>query len=432
MANKQKQENAARNLKIEYVSVDSLHSSPQNPRVWTEKAKSDLKESLKRFGVTEPIIVNSCPSRKNRIISGHFRWTMAREMGIKNIPVVFVNIPSETKERELLLRMNANQGAWNYDLLKLFDIDLLLDVGFDDADLSQIFDENLEIEDDNFDTEKELAAIKETDIKPGDMFALGKHRLICADSTLPATAKILLGNLKANVINTDVPYNIGLSYDRGMGSRKNYGGTTNDAKSNEEYKKFLKNIIENALLASHKDCHVFIWHDEKYVGMVQELYRQAGISQKRLCIWAKGNQNPTPQVAFNKATELCLYGVRGNPYLSDRIKNLNEFLNKEVSTGNRLIDDLEDLFNIWLAKRIPGNQYEHPTQKPPTLYEKSLRRCSKPGDIILDLCAGSGSIMAACEQLKRSAFMAEIEPIFCQLILNRYAKLTNKKITKIN
>ena len=195
---------------------------------------------------------------------------MAREMGIKTIPVVFVNIPSETKERELLLRMNANQGAWNYDLLKLFDIDLLLDVGFDDADLSQIFDENLEIEDDNFDTEKELAAIKETDIKPGDMFALGKHMLICNDSTQPATAKMLLGKLRANVINTDVPYNIGLSYDRGMGNRKNYGGTTNDAKSGEEYKKFLKNIIENALSVSHKDCHVFIWHDEKYVGMVQK------------------------------------------------------------------------------------------------------------------------------------------------------------------
>ena len=107
-------------------------------------------------------------------------------------------------------------------------------------------------------------------------------------------------------------------------------------------------------------------------------------------------------------------------------------MNKEVATGNRLIDDIMDLFNIWLIKRLAGNEYQHPTQKPPTLYEKSLRRCSKPGDIILDLCAGSGSLMVACEQLKRTAYLVEIEPIFCQLIVNRYEKLTNTKVKKIN
>jgi DNA modification methylase len=127
-----------------------------------------------------------------------------------------------------------------------------------------------------------------------------------------------------------------------------------------------------------------------------------------------------------------LYGTKGLPHLSDKIKNLNEVLNKEMATGGRLLDDIMDLFNIWLAKRLPTSQYEHPTEKPPTLYEKALRRCSKPGDVILDLTAGSGSLMIACEQLKRTALMVEVEPVFCQLILNRYERLTNEKPRKIN
>jgi DNA modification methylase len=127
-----------------------------------------------------------------------------------------------------------------------------------------------------------------------------------------------------------------------------------------------------------------------------------------------------------------MYGIKGKPFLSDKIKNLSEFQNKEIGTGNRLIDDIMDIFQIWLVKRLPGNEYEHSTMKPPTLYEKSIRRCSKPGDLVLDLTAGSGSLLIACEALKRQARLAEIEPIFCQLIINRFKKISNEKVIKLN
>jgi DNA modification methylase len=166
--------------------------------------------------------------------------------------------------------------------------------------------------------------------------------------------------------------------------------------------------------------------------MMQEIYKTLNIDFKRLCLWAKGSHNPTPQIAFNRAVELCMYGVKGAPFLSDKIKNLTEFQNKEIGTGNRLIDDILDIFQIWLVKRLPGNEYLHPTMKPPTLYEKSLRRCSKPGDKILDLCGGSGSLLVACECLKRRAYIAECEPVFCQLIINRFKQISNEKITKLN
>ena len=128
-----------------------------------------------------------------------------------------------------------------------------------------------------------------------------------------------------------------------------------------------------------------------------------------------------------------MYGVIRKPFLSPGVKNLNEVLNKEIGTGNRLIDDITDMLQIWLVKRLAANLYEHSTMKPPTLYEKSLRRCSRPGDAVLDLTAGSGSLMVACDALKRRAYLSEIEPLFCQIIINRFKKLCpNEKVIKLN
>ena len=190
--------------------------------------------------------------------------------------------------------------------------------------------------------------------------------------------------------------------------------------------------MQNGLSVTKPDAHLFFWCDERYVWLFQELYKELGIDSKRLCIWIKDNASPTPQLAFNKITEFCAYGVRGRPFLSDKIKNLNEVMNKELSTGNRLSEDILDLLNIWLVKRLPGNQYDHPTQKNPQIHEKALRRCTRPGDIVLDLTCGSGSILSACHQLKRTAYVSDCEPIFCQLTINRFKQISNDKIKKLN
>jgi DNA modification methylase len=298
--------------------------------------------------------------------------------------------------------------------------------------MSNIWDSNLEIEDDEFNEEKELAKIKETIIKPGEIYQLGMHRLICADGKDPEAIKKLVGTEKIDLIDVDPPYNIGLNYSSGIGTKNKYGGKTEDNKSDEDYRLFLNGLIKNSLSVSKKNAHVFFWCDQKYIGLLQSLYKELKIDSKRVCLWIKNNQNPTPQLAFNKAYEPCVYGTIGKPFMSDNVKNLNEVLNKEIGTGSRLIDDIMDLFDIWLVKRLPAAEYEHPTQKPPTLHEKVLRRCTRPGDNVLDLCAGSGSLMVACEQLKRRAFLSEIDPIFATLIIKRYEKLTNKKAKKLS
>lgn len=258
------------------------------------------------------------------------------------------------------------------------------------------------------------------------MYELGGHRLLCADATKPDNVKILIGEEKASMIYCDPPYNISLDYNKGIGGKAKYGGNTNDHKTDTEYEDFLKKTIMNAIEASTKDLHIFYYCDQRYIGLLQQLYQSLGIKNQRVCLWIKNGFNATPQVAFNKCYEPCVYGVKGKPYLSP-INNLDEIQNKEIGTGNRAIDDIMDIIDIWLAKRLPSQDYEHATSKPPTLHEKAIRRCTKINDIVLDMFGGSGSTLIACEQLKRRAYLIEYEPIFCQLIINRFEKLTGIK-----
>jgi len=412
--------------------INELLPFSKNPRLITESQMGILKQSLKKYNIVELPAINA----DGTIIAGHMRIKALQILG-RGEEEIEVRIPNrqltEKEFKEYLLISNRSGGTFDWDILKSdFDIDLLLATGFDSSDLGHIFDDNLEITDDGFVEEKEIEKAKDTNIKPGDYFALGRHRLLCSDATNPESAKKLMKDIKVDLVNIDVPFNIGLSYNSGVGGKGKYGGTTNDNKSDEEYEKFVKSIMQNSLSVTKSDAHVFFWCDERYVWLFQKLYRELGIDSKRLCIWIKDNASPTHKIAFNKVTEFCVYGIIGKPWLNDKINNLNEIQNKEVTTGNRLTDDILDLFNIWLVKRLPGSEYLHPTQKNPTLHEKAIRRCTRPGDVVLDLTAGSGSIMSACEQLKRTAYMCDCEPVFCQVIINRFKQISNEQIKKLN
>lgn len=413
-------------LTVKYISIGELNPAPYNPRKWDEQAVKNLKESIKKFGLVDPIICNSAKDRENIVIGGHFRLRIAKDLGFKEVPVVYLNIPNLEKEKELNLRLNRNTGTWDFELLKSFDTELLLDVGFDDSDLSAIWDEQLFVEDDNFDLEKSLSEIKEPKTKLGDVYQLGKHRLICGDSTDQEFIGKLMEGQKADILYYDPPFNINYNYKKGLGSKNKYGVEVDDNKTKADYKIFLTQTLRNGNSHVKDDVHVFTWCDQNYIGLIQEIYQELGIAHKRVCLWVKNNQNVTPQIAFNKVYEPCIYGTKGKPYLS-KIHNLNEILNKEVGSGNQVPDDIMDIFSIWLAKRKSGQEYLHPTEKPTTLHEKPLRRCTKPGDLVLDAFGGSGSTLIACEQLNRTAYLAEVSPIFCDAIIKRYQEFTGKE-----
>jgi len=406
--------------------VSDLIPQEVNPRKITDKQMSDLKKSLSKFNLVEIPAVDL----DGRILAGHQRIKALQLLG-RGEELIDIRIPNrqltEEEARRYLIASNALGGDWDFDKLKTFDLDLLIDIGFDQVDLSHFWDNELETKEENFDVEEELKKIKTPITKPGDLIHLGCHRLLCGDSTNPDNLKRLFGKEKASMIFSDPVYNIKLDYSKGIGGRNDYGGTVNDNRSYEEYKQFIRNSLLAALPNTKPDCHVFYWCDQTYIGLIQELYRELGIVNKRVCLWIKNSQNPTPMIAFNKCYEPAVYGVKGKPYINADIKNYNEIMNKELSTGNELFNDVYDSLDIWLTKRISGKDYEHATSKPPKLYEKAIRRCTKPGDIILDSFSGSASTIMAGEQLKRKVYAMELEPIFCDLAIRRYRKLTGRK-----
>ena len=412
--------------RTERRTVNDLVPLEKNPRTISPKQLADLKKSLKKFNLVEIPAVD----KDGRILAGHQRLKVLQvlERGEEEIDVRVPNRKLTEKEAEqYLISSNALGGDWDFEKLKSFDLDLLLDIGFDQVDLSNLWDEELEVRDEDFDVEEELKKIKKPTTKLGDLIHLGPHRLLCGSSTDPDNLKRLFNGDKASMIYSDPPYNIKLDYERGIGGKKDYGGKVKDNRTYDEYKHFIKETLEVALSVTKPNSHIFYYCDQTYIGLIQELYRELGIENKRVCLWLKNAQNPTPKVAFNKVYEPCVYGVTGKPYLAPAIQNLNEVLNKEITTGNNLLEETLDHLDVWLVKRLSGKDYEHATSKPPKLHEKAIRRCTKPGDIILDSFAGSGSTLIAGEQLKRKVYTIEEQPLFCDLVIKRYEKLTGTK-----
>lgn len=419
--------------RTEKCRVNDLLPYDKNPRVINDSQMEALKRSLKKFSLAEIPAINT----DRKIIAGHQRVRALQLLG-RGEEIIDIRIPNRplTKQEfdQYLLTSNAVHGDWNYELLQNFDTELLLDIGFSDSELSNIWDSQLEVENDAWDEEKELTKIKKPKTKMGQIIQLGAHKLIAGDATDPDVIKKLMGKEQASMVYLDPVYNLkgGVDYARGVGGKQNYGGAVNDNRTDSEYREFLKKAYQNALAVSKPDLHFFSYCDQNYIGLIQDLYRELGIQHQRVCIWVKNGFNPTPGLAFNKCYEPCVYGLKGRPYLAKGIENLCEIQNKELSTGNRLIEEILDMLDIWLVKRLAGSDYEHATSKPPSLHEKSIRRCTRVGEIILDSMAGSGSTMVAAEQLRRRAYLCEKELIFCDLIVKRYEKLTNQKAKYFN
>jgi DNA modification methylase len=383
---------------------------------------SDLKRSLKKFNLVEVPAIDT----NGKILAGHQRIKALQLLG-RGEELIDVRVPNRklTKKEadEYLIASNKITAEWDMELLKEFDLGTLKFAGFDDIEIGKIFDIEKSVEEDDFEVEKELKKIKKPNTRLGDLITLGNHRLLCADSTKKENLKRLFGREKAVMIYSDPIYNIKINYDSGVSGGKNYGGNVNDNRSFDEYREFLHKSMEAALAVSEKDLHVFYWCDQSLIEIPQALYRSFGIVNRRVCLWLKNGHNPVPTVAFNKAYEPVVYGTRGKPHLSD-INDLNEVMNKELGTGNNLLDEIND---IWAVKRLGAKEYEHATSKPPKLHEKAIKRCTKPNDIILDSFLGSGSTLIAAEMLGRRVYGCELEPAFCDLIIKRYEKLTGCK-----
>ena len=292
--------------RTEQRRVKDLLPYKQNPRKMSQEQRDDLIKSLKRFDLVEIPAIDT----ENRIIAGHQRCAVLQLMG-RGEEMIDVRVPSraltEREYKQYMITSNKVHGDWDEEILsEYFETDLLLESGFTQEEITDLTTNLLESEGDGFDVEKELKKIKKPKAKLGDVYQLGPHRLACGDSTDPNVVKKVVGAAKADMIYCDPVYNINLSYEKGIGGTKNYGGSANDTRSDEEYEKFLTKTIGNALAVSAKDTHVFYYCDSSYVPLVAKIYGTLGIDFRRICIWLKGVANPTPQVAFSKVYEPCV------------------------------------------------------------------------------------------------------------------------------
>jgi DNA modification methylase len=420
---------------IEKRKVSDLIAWDKNPHTMNDKERANLSKSLDKFDYVEVVIINT----DNRLIGGHQRLKDFISKG-KHNELIDVRVPNrkltEKEFEELAIRLNKNRGHDDEALLKqFFAADDLKDWGFDEQELNNIFDDAVELKEDDFNLEDELAKIDKPTTQTGDIYLLGNHKLLCGDSTNEEDIKKLVSNTPAVIIYCDPPYNIGLSYHKGIKGNSNKKTYTNkifnDNKKPAAYLQWVIQTIEMALILSKKDVHVFYWCDPKFIGIIQDAFTQTNVKNKSVCFWLKNQFNPVIQMAFNRVIEPCVYGTFGKPRLNTNVTTLCEILNQDV-TGRNIHESILDITDLWLAHRDKTNDYVHPTQKPITLHEKPLKRCSAPGDAVVDLFGGSGSTLISCEQLNRKALLIEQDAVFCDVIVKRWEKFTGRQAIKIS
>lgn len=307
------------------------------------------------------------------------------------------------------------------------------DLSFDEVkDVIDIPDFNLEyfelknftdeIKEDGFNADEEYNNISKPITKRGDIYELGTHRLMNADCTTENEVKLLMNNNLADLIFTDPPYNVdyksmsGLSYN----STK-FGGTGgkifNDNKSDTDAIEFYSKALANLYKFSKDTTPIYWW----FAGINQHINREAFVKQKwyisQTIIWIKNGFVLAKGQDYHRAYEPCLFGwKKGKKHFTNKnINNLQDVFNLDYK-------DFQEMFDVWYVKRDPTQSYVHPTQKPIRLAERALNKNSRKGDIVLDFFGGSGSTLIGCEQMGRRAFVSELDPKYCDVIVRRYIK----------
>lgn len=320
------------------LSISDLELMEDNPRLISGKELKSLCNDIKNdpnFLLQRPPLVNDTRGRKI-VYAGSQRLRAAKLNGQKEIYVWLEKDVPKSVQDERMMKDNLHRGEWDIEKLQNFDTGFLSDVGFGADFLSSVFKECLEVVDDGFDIDKELEEIKHPVTKTGDIYILGTHRLICGDSQDVEVIRKIFTKERASMAYCDPPYNIGLSYDKGIkgnSTKKTYTNSKfSDNMKLEDYRAWIVKSIQNAKdVCRTEGAHIFYWCDPKFIGLIQDAFRIANVKNKNVCFWLKNQFNPVTQIAFNRIMEPCIYGTVGKPYLFNEIKNLSEVLNKEVT-----------------------------------------------------------------------------------------------------
>ena len=380
---------------IEKKHTADLMPADYNPRKDLKPGDAEyekLKRSIEQFGYVEPVIWNKTTGR---VVGGHQRLKVLMNLGFTEVDCVVVEL-SEEKEKALNVALNKISGDWDKDKLALLisdlqgaDFDVSL-TGFDPAELDDLFKESVKegIHDDEFDVGAELE--KPTITKTGDVWTLGRHRLVCGDSTKPETFELLMAGRKANLVITDPPYNV--NYEGSAGKIKN------DNMANEAFYQFLLAAFQNTGAVMADDASIYVFHADTEGLNFRRAFADAGFYLSGCCIWKKQSL-VLGRSPYQWQHEPVLYGWKKNG-------------KHQWYTGRKET-------TIWEFDK-PKKNGDHPTMKPIALLAYPIMNSSMSNTLILDPFGGSGSTLIACEQSDRSCCTIELDEKFCDVIVKRY------------
>ena len=380
---------------IEKKNTADLLPADYNPRKDLKPGDAEyekLKRSIKQFGYVEPVIWNQTTGR---VVGGHQRLKVLMDMGMTEVDCVVVAMDEE-KEKALNIALNKISGDWDKDKLALLIADLQgadFDVsltGFEPAEIDALFKDTLKdgVKDDDFDVGAELA--QPTMTKPGDVWTLGRHRLICGDSTKAETYDLLMGGTKANLVITDPPYNV--NYEGSAGKIKN------DNMADEAFYNFLLDAYTQMHSAMADDASIYVFHADTEGLNFRRAFADAGFYLSGCCIWKKQSL-VLGRSPYQWQHEPCLYGWKKNG-------------KHQWYTGRKET-------TIWEFDK-PKKNGDHPTMKPIPLLVYPIMNSSMSNSVVLDPFGGSGSTLIACEQTDRICYTIELDEKFCDVIVKRY------------
>ena len=408
------------------MKINDIRPNPGNPRLIKDDKFMKLVASIEEFPKMmelRPIVYN----REGIILGGNMRYKALKHLGYKEIPDAWTRKAEELtpeEERRFIVEDNASFGEWDWvELNKLYTDEELTAWGLDLPDLET--QDEKKIEEDEYRMPDEI----KTDIKPGDLFEIGKHRILCGDSTSAADVETLMAGKKAGLVFTDPPY--GVSYqgtDNGDGSK--WTMIKNDDLRGDGLVRFLFLAFENCMNHTKKDVALYCWYASKTHIQFETALLAAGWEVKQQLIWNKGMT--LGHADYHWAHEPLLYCKKKEQtteWYGDRTaktilrQKRTELTSLKKEELVQIIRNLLDNSSTWEIDREKVVNYQHPTQKPVTLAGRAILNSSKEGDIILYLFGGSGSTMVAGEQADRKVYMMELDPKFVQVIVDRMRKL---------
>ena len=392
---------------IQYVKLNELIPYARNPRN-NEDAVEHVASSIREFGFQSPIIVD----KDNTIIAGHTRYNAAKRLKLDEVPIIKASDLTEAQVKAFRLADNrvSEYATWNDELLaiefeELQDLDFDLGLtGFEELEIESLLNED-ESDNEVFEDGYEVELPKEPKAKQGDIYRLGRHFLMCGDSTSVEDVEKLTNGAKIDLLITDPPYNV--AYE---GGTKDKLTIKNDCMDNDSFRAFLTNAFFAADNVMKSGAAFYIWHADSEGYNFRGACNDINWKVRQCLIWNKSSMVMGRQ-DYQWKHEPCLYGWKdgaGHLWASDRKQTTVLNFDKPVRNG------------------------EHPTMKPIALFDYQIKNNTKKEDVVLDLFAGSGTTLIACEQNGRISYNMELDPRYCDVIIERWETFTGKKAVLLN